>query len=87
MGVAAVEFHQGGLDDGASHHDGDGDIEASVFPVADVLVLPVPLLPVSSNLLRIVKISFTHIGWGVAVVPAVKKRPAQLVFQVLKILA
>ena len=87
MGVPAVEFHQGGLDDGASHHDGYGDIEAAVFPVADILVLPVPLLPVSSNLLRVVEIAFPHIGWGVAVVPAVKERPSQLVFQVLKIFA
>ena len=64
-----------------------GDIEAAVFPVADILVLPVPLLPVSSNLLRVVEIAFPHIGWGVAVVPSVKERPSQLVFQVLKIFA
>ena len=55
--------------------------------MADILVFPVPLLPVSSNLLRVVEIAFAHIGWGIAVVHAVKERPAQLVFQVFKILA
>ena len=80
--IAVVKLHQRGLDQGAAQHEGNGNVQASPFPMGDVVVLPVPLVAVRHDALCIVQIALSQIGGIVAAVPSVKQGSTQVVLQV-----